>query len=141
MAQIRLNYLFKEEAPLYAGFYLPLLSRIEDIDQGRWTLDGCFEEIKNGNLTVWIIQKGDEIIAAFTTRICESKIKYLVLEDVGGDGISDWIDLCAEKTEAFARAIGCTQICIGGRPGWEKYFKRFGFIKSRVEGVKHLEAL
>jgi hypothetical protein len=141
MAQIGLTFLLKEEAPQFAEKFIPFLSKIEDIDAGRWSLDHCLSDIYEGNLIVWLVFRDNEIVAAITTRICQAKIKYLVIEDIAGDYLSDWVTQAHDAIEKFARSIGCAQMTTGGRAGWEKYFRQFGFTKSRVEGFKNLEAL
>lgn len=141
MAQIRLTYLLTHEAPQFAELFIPFLAKIEDIDAGRWSVDHCLRDIYEGNLIVWLVFRDNTIVAVITTRICEAKIKYLVIEDIAGEYLTEWVELAHNSIEKFAKSIGCDQMTTGGRVGWEKYFKQFGFTKSRVEGFKQLGAL
>lgn len=139
MGAIRLTYLIGDEIEKLSPIYLPLLKRIEKLCAGRWSIDRCYADILSGDLIVWLVIDGDKTIAAFTVRVCQSSVKYLVLEDVGGERVCEWAHLVVEKTEQFARAIGCSQITMSGRLGWKKYFKKHGFKPYRIDAVKMLE--
>ena len=139
MASFRIGYYLSKDFDDIKATIAPFLSKIDDIDKGRWSLDGCLDDIKNGDLIAWMVWSEDKVIAVITTRICQARIKYLVIEDVAGTRLNEWIAQAHDEIEQLAKQLGCSQITSGGRAGWEKYFKQFGFTKSRVEGYKNIE--
>jgi len=43
-----------------------------------------------------------------------------------------------EDVEAFARALGCTAVYLGGRPGWRRVFPTFGYARQGEDMEKQL---
>jgi hypothetical protein len=51
---------------------------------------------------------------------------------VGGRDIEEWQTIGLSQLQKFARDTGCSKIESYGRPGWEKIWKKQGYIKRLV---------
>jgi hypothetical protein len=98
----------------------PILSRVP-LDPGM-TLDRVKQDLEAGDSQLWTIWRGEQIEAAWTTRIQtdpDGSI-YCLAWMCAGDNVSDWIHL-SQAMEDWARDLGCKDVRVVGRPGWKKF--------------------
>ena len=71
---------------------------------------------------------------AGVTEIGEDNRMHLMLAggDMGG------LLAMREDVEAFARAMGCRAVYLGGRKGWRRVFKTFGYVLRGEDMEKQL---
>lgn len=105
--------------------------------KGRWTLAGIESDLADGGKRLWGVFHGPKLICAIVTvntdfpaaRVCTILV-------CGGRDVDSWVAMALGKIEAAARADGCGQVEIIGRPGWER--KCRGYDKAGVWLVKEL---
>ena len=123
------------------GEWLPVLERAIAESDGRWSVDSLLADVADGSLIVWVLRREDRTLGVWTTRVCQSAIRYVSIEDCAGERLSEWIHEALHTVEQWAREMGAQQIIFSGRRGWEKVLRSHGFETSRIEGVKQLESL
>lgn len=122
--------------------WLPVLQRAVDDADGRWTVEQLLDDVARCEVMVWVVTDEDhEIKGVFTTRIIQSRVKWLLIEDLAGEDLSEWINEAHAKVEAWARELGVEQILIEGRRGWERTLKPLGYMPTRTTCVKMLRTL
>ena len=75
---------------------------------------------------------GDD--CAGVTEVTDDHRLHLML----AGGAMDGLLAMRPDVEAFARAMGCTAIYLGGRRGWRRVFKQFGYAFDGEDMVKTL---
>ena len=94
----------------------------------------------NKAYVVWVvIDDNKEMVAAITTR----KIDYpkscaLAIEFVGGNRMSEWIDLALDTFEKHAKVNGCTTFEGYGRKAWGRVLEKRGWKPAYVTYKKEL---
>ena len=121
--------------------WLPIIGRAVSDADGRWSEDQLLADVQNGRLLVWIITHDDRITAVFTTRVIESRVRWILIEDCAGDDLASWIMPALNAVETWARELGATQIVIEGRKGWERTLRPYGYESKRIQAVKRLESI
>ena len=122
--------------------WLPVLQRAVDDADGRWTVEQLLDDVARCEVMVWVVTNEDHgIKGVFTTRIIQSRVKWLLIEDLAGENLSEWINEAHALVEAWAREQGVEQILIEGRRGWERTLKPLGYQPTRTTCVKMLETL
>jgi len=108
-----------------------LLTPAIEESAGRWKPEYVFAAIIGGSQTLWVILDADDIVAAFTTEICNYPERRMIcIHYLGGQGFDDWYpDMLREVTE-YGRAAGCDGIECNARFGFWKWFKHDGFQKK-----------
>ena len=98
-------------------------------------LDGVFD----GTYALWVVMdEGDIVVAAFTTRlIVYPQRKALALDWVGGTRMREWADQMIETMTRYAGELGCEHLEGYGRKGWGRFFEKRGlypeYIAYRME--------
>jgi hypothetical protein len=95
--------------------------------------EGCFEPIDvlqlalNGQLAIYTIEDGPDLIAVTTARLNQfPRKRYLTIDFVAGRRLAEWWPLFVEAMDQIARAKGCSRISAYGRPGWARFWKARG---------------
>ena len=122
-------------SPLWA----PLLVRAIEESDGRWTWEQCCKDILTGALEVWTVESGDRLLAVYTTRLLKSRERFVLVEDMAGDDMREWLPAVAAALEDYAKDAGATQIVAEGRRGWEKVLREYGYRPARFQVVKKLK--
>jgi len=92
---------------------------------GRFDIGDVFLDCSRGQQTLWVVMDGDQMIAAFTSRIYQvPKGRICAIELVGGERLSEWFDQGMALFEKYARHYNCIKIEGHGRPGWGKFVKQ-----------------
>lgn len=102
------------------------------IQDGTWIL---FAMVPSGRQS----PPGD-ILERFPAAYFICRISSRVFE-VGlcwGKGLAWWGDTVLTGFEKVARECGCHRLSVGGRPGWAKIGKRYGFKPKSITIVKEL---
>ena len=97
----------------------PILNRAISLTPERIKMDDVFAETQFGEYLVWAVIDGEEIIAAFTTRVSGyPQAKVLAIDFVGGKKIKAWLPQALAKIEDHGRKLGCIALEGYGRNAW-----------------------
>lgn len=100
----------------------PWIKSALEHDGGFYRIEDIEAEIAAGNATFWP-GKRSAVVTQFwnfpTAKVCNHWL-------AGGD-MSELIHDLQPVIDDWARAQGCSQMAIAGRPGWERVMAPFGF--------------
>lgn len=97
--------------------------------------DGVTEEdlhldLMNGDRQLWLVETDDKIDCVFTTQVIQHKrSKIGQCTFVAGTEPKRWL-IYIPAVAAWFKEIGCAQIEMVGRKGWEKLLAPFGITHS-----------
>ena len=118
---------------------LPLLMRLRDRDENRRTPEEWRELIECGQRQLWVAITGGRIVALALTSIeLGRNLRRLVIRGVAGEDMESWLGPGLHAIEAWARAEGCNDVEINGRPGWRRALWRLGYRPAFVISRKEL---
>jgi len=88
-----------------------------------------FDELIDGDAQLWgIFDDERELVAAFTTRVCQYRnARALSIDWIGGSQMNKWLPDGMEKMKDFAKFNGCNLLKGQGRSGWTKVLKNYGW--------------
>ncbi len=89
-----------------------------------------WDKVYSGFIQMWAVCDGDCIHAVFMTEITSKPDAVLRIFWAYGTRLLEVIPEVDDIVNAFAREMGCVEIEITGRKGWEKVF--------RASGAKHV---
>jgi len=138
MSEVRVIRLTPTQALATSGMWRPILQRAIDDAEGRWSWEQLVVDVSEGDIEVWCVAQDDELHGVFTTRIIDSDIRWLLVEDLAGDEIDGWLMAADAVLEEWARRQGVKQIVAEGRRGWGRKLKGLGYGVTRVQAVKRL---
>lgn len=129
-----------EYLPVVWGDLARVLDPAVQTAEGRIGMDDLYFELVEGTTVAWGILDGDQLVAAFTTRVVEyPKCRGLVIDWVGGKHLFRWIDDAVRVMKEQAHANGCRSIEGFGRLAWGRALKRHGFKPAYVAYRMELE--
>ena len=100
---------------------------------GRFTAEDMLEGLLTKDQQLWIAFDGEGIHGFWVTEVLiYPQTKTLVLHFTGGKDFDEWLPDGYPKLQQFAKDTGCSKIESYGRPGWEKMWKKQGYIKRLV---------
>jgi len=93
-------------------------------------LKGVFDD----TYVLWVVMdEGDSIIAAFTTRLLVyPQRKALALDWVGGTRMKEWEDQLISTMRKYANDLGCSHLEGYGRKAWGRALKKYGFYPEYI---------
>jgi hypothetical protein len=80
---------------------------------------------------VWIAFDGPTVFAAATTLLWDDGEAELRL--AGGYRHREWVGELDATITAWAKSAGASRITMRGRRGWERYARRFGWVRTGTE--------
>lgn len=111
----------------------PLLAPAVDRGGGRMSMNTVRQSLTNGTHLLWVAHEGNDILAAFITRVAQYPLRrMLVVESLGGRDLGEWVEKVNQTLLRFASDNGCSGIELYGRPGWVKALKPYGWKHSMV---------
>jgi len=95
---------------------------------GRYMPADIYEQLKTGELLLWIAAEDMVPVAAITTRIARyPQFRALSMDWIGGSRMKDWLPLAHETLLRYAEQNDCTQFEGYGRKGWSRWLRKFGW--------------
>ena len=93
-------------------------------------LKGVFDD----TYVLWVVMdEGDSIIAAFTTRLLVyPQRKALALDWVGGTRMKEWEGQLINTMRKYANELGCSHLEGYGRKAWGRALKKYGFYPEYI---------
>ena len=106
------------------------ISRACDSTNGEMTIATNRDSVMKGDS--WLIVVEDEynnVLAAMTSHlmVCDTGLRILVIPSVGGDHMDEWADEFIDFVKQMRDMLLCDRIRGGGRKGWLRYLKQYGF--------------
>lgn len=117
-----------DDVPKYWHDVFPLLAKPLNYNRDGMLLSDVLNLLKEDRMQLWIVVKGEELVAACTTQLMNpygKKICRHVL--MGGEGVREWLDDYLDTVESWAKAEGCCLIEAVGRPGWIRFGRPRGY--------------
>lgn len=111
-----------------------LLSKAVERSNGRYNSTAVLHELLHKELALWLVVRGDDIKAAYTTRV----LKYptgatgLVVDWLGGEDMDEWLSLVVDSLKRYGVDIGCDHVELVGRSGWLRALKSLGWHSEAV---------
>ena len=94
--------------------------------QQSYTIDDIEDKIRHGFFHLWP-GKNSAMITELV-NLPQERVYNLLF----AGGKYDEIEGIIEQIEIFARAIGCSKLMGGGRPGWHRKIKHLGFKRDFI---------
>ena len=117
----------------------PHLNRATDTVRGKFVVDDIRKLAESGELALWLVADGKEIVASFTTRvIAYPQGNALAVDWVGGDRMAEWGDDAINILEKYAGEYHCTHIEGYGRKAWGRLGRSRGWYPEYVAYRKDL---
>jgi hypothetical protein len=111
----------------------PLLMKAKHTANGVMDEQDLFDEIDFGRMALWVVFKGEDVIAAFTTRVSQfPKIRVMHVDWVGGSKMKEWIDLALSEIVKHAKDEECARIEATGRGAWLRWVGNRGWSQMHI---------
>jgi len=96
-------------------------------------IDAVLNKLLAGHATAVVIKQGDLLlgISVLDQMECKDGL-WLNVWTLTGAGMDVWLDEYVEYITRWARLMGLKGVMCGGRGGWEKRLKRYGWKKTAV---------
>ena len=119
------KYIWKDVERVLEKSVETAIGKMQMIDVLKGVLDDTY--------VLWVVFEGDNIIAAFTTRvIIYPQRKSMALDWVGGSRMKEWLDIGMEKVVKFAVLNDCQHLEGYGRKAWSRALKKHGFYPEYI---------
>jgi hypothetical protein len=92
-------------------------------------LKEAFDRVQDGRAQLWVNED-----CAGVTEIADDRRLHIML---AGGSMEKLLEMLP-SVEAFGRANGCKAVYLGGRWGWRRVFKKFGYAFDGEDMVKSL---
>jgi|6_EtaG_2_1085325.scaffolds.fasta_scaffold70869_2 hypothetical protein len=122
----------------YASIHLLLEEGLKR-SGGEWSADDIMAAICRTEMQLWAAYRdsGEAYALCVTQIVVYPQKKSCLIRLCVGKGMDDWMQFL-EKIEEWARAMGCVQIEMRGRKGWEKTMKNLGYDRVHIAMRKPL---
>ena len=88
----------------------PLLTPAIARSAGRWDLGAVIDFLQSGNMDLWVVYRGPDMLAAVVTQIIRyPRMKVCSIPFLGGKRMKDWLYL-VEEIEQWAKDQGCKEM-------------------------------
>ena len=94
---------------------------------GLHSVDDVLDEVQEGSALFYPVQNGAAVF-----KMGEYPQKRVLLIWLYGGELASNIEGVLEAADFHARELDCTEITIGGRRGWERVLKPYGFAHRGV---------
>lgn len=129
----------REHVPLVLREIMPMIRGLESRMLGRYTAEDLVGYLIDGTLDLWVVIRGDGIIAFVATRIVEyPRARCLSLQFASGSDMRAISDPLMRTFHSYARDTGCTEIEVMGRTGWARHLRPYGFKAAHVVVKKEI---
>lgn len=118
----------------------PLIEKAIHHSNGELSVDTIKEQVLSGALLLLTVADGDGVIAALTLEKRNFPTGKTIVNIVtaGGSNMDIWMDKVLEAIEKVTEEMGCDELYIVGRAGWQKALQKKGFTVSHTVLTKKL---
>ncbi len=117
-------------------FVSPMIDDAVQQSNGRFDLMGIYEDIIDGEQSLWIALNDHHIIGCCTVRIIrynQTGLKTLSYEYLGGKDVGLWLPKGHEVLQTYAKEMECTRLEVSyGRAGWWPHLEKLGYRRPAV---------
>lgn len=100
---------------------------------GRASMADTLLNCLKGFETLWVAFDGNDVIGALTVTVTEYPgMKLLTGNLLGGKRFDEWAPPMIDALRAFGQEMGTSGLEYGGRDGWVRMMKKFGFKQTMV---------
>lgn len=115
-----------------------VLHKSVNTSAGKFEIEDLKQELKQGQLVLWLVMDGSEVLAALTSRVIEYPgRRAMALDWVGGKHMRKWLPLVLNTLQKYATDCECKHIEGYGRKAWGRILQRYGwqpeYIAYRME--------
>jgi len=115
-----------------------VLHKSVNTSAGKFEVEDLKQELKQGQLVLWLVMDGSEILAALTSRVIEYPgRRAMALDWVGGKHMRKWLPLVLNTLQKYATDCECKHIEGYGRKAWGRILQKYGwqpeYIAYRME--------
>ena len=115
-----------------------VLHKSVNTSAGKFEVEDLKQELKQGQLVLWLVMDGSEVLAALTSRVIEYPgRRAMALDWVGGKHMSKWLPLVLNTLQKYATDCECKHIEGYGRKAWGRILQKYGwkpeYIAYRME--------
>tara|TARA_R100000654_G_scaffold17802_2_gene37165 strand:- start:6600 stop:7019 length:420 start_codon:yes stop_codon:yes gene_type:complete len=115
-----------------------VLHKSVETSAGKFEVEDLRQELKAGQLVLWLVMDGSEVLAALTSRVIEYPgRRAMALDWVGGKRMSKWLPLVLNTLQKYATDCECKHIEGYGRKAWGRILQKYGwkpeYIAYRME--------
>ena len=115
-----------------------VLHKSVETSAGKFEVEDLRQELKAGQLVLWLVMDGSEVLAALTSRVIEYPgRRAMALDWVGGKHMRKWLPLVLNTLQRYATDCGCKHIEGYGRKAWGRILQKYGwqpeYIAYRME--------
>ena len=111
-----------------------LLSKATKTTNGKFNKMNILDELLDRTIELWVVYDEDnKPVAAVTTRVVPyEKFNALSVDWVGGNRMSEWIDLVLKTLTAYAKDKDCSSLAGYGRKAWSKVLAKYGWEQDYI---------
>lgn len=121
--------------PIWAQAAKVLQGSVDTV-QGKLEINDIYDSIMADEYVLWIVVdygKGDEIIAALTTKLLDyPKCMAMSIDWIGGTRMKEWLPMAQETISRYAKDHGCTHLEGFGREAWGRWLGKYGWRQEYV---------
>ena len=115
-----------------------VLHKSVNTSAGKFEVEDLKQELKQGQLVLWLVMDGSEVLAALTSRVIEYPgRRAMALDWVGGKHMRKWLPLVLNTLQKYATDCECKHIEGYGRKAWGSILQKYGwkpeYIAYRME--------
>lgn len=115
------------------------LQKVHHIWDHWWTLESLYIQVATGGMQVWVAGKPPSFNLVTFTQLCNypaNTILQIVI--MFGERVEETLPVVMNTLEHYAEMRGCRYMEAVGRPGWKKFFERYGARQRSVVFEKPL---
>lgn len=102
----------------------PFIERGLEHGSGEYTVRDVFDGLVEGRFQLWLGYIEGKLDAVLVTEIVEyPQYRSCILRLVAGNIMDHWLPHLGRSIKDWARAHGCRDMKIEGRPGWKRVLK------------------
>jgi hypothetical protein len=111
-----------------------MLGKAAGTTRGKFSKMNILDELLEKTIELWVVYDEDnKPIAAVTTRVIPyDKFTALSIDWVGGQRMSEWIDLVIQTLTNYAKDKECSMMAGYGRKAWAKVLAKYGWEQDYI---------
>ncbi len=115
----------------------PIIEKAIQYTDGKYNLDDILKGVKSRELQLWTASREEKVTSAMVTKIVQyPQAKTLLMMIYAGEHTRNMTQFL-QPIYAWAKELGCTDVNIYGRAGWERVLNDQGYKKVfTVLGMK-----
>jgi hypothetical protein len=116
----------------------PWIDAAAEKSRGKMVGGDVYDMLLEGRMQLHLALDREKVRAVCVTEIIEyPRLKVCQILIVTGEGMESWWEMIV-GIERWARAKGCQAMKSDTRPGWERFLKEKGYVKTHVVLEKDL---